>query len=310
MKIAYLFSGQGAQYPGMMLELYNNYPAAARMFHQADQVLERSVSALCFEGTQEELNMTHNTQPCLLTAELAAHAVLAEFGVKPSAVAGFSLGEYAALTVAGVMTPADALRTVQLRADAMQAAVPVGQGAMAAIMGVAAEEVEAMCATVADGYVIAANYNSPTQTVVSGDVAGVDAVLALAEQKSVRAMRLNVSAPFHSALMEPAARKLEQAFPGIPFSEPTVAAYMNVNAEPLANAAATAGLLVRQAMSPVRWQQTLQNMWRDGIDTFVEIGPGSTLSSFVKKTLKEAAVCRVENQKTLEEALSMLGVQV
>lgn len=307
MKIAFLFSGQGAQYPGMMKDLCEAEPAAKAVFDRADAVLGRSVSALCFDGTQEELNLTRNTQPCMLAGDLAAAAALGAHGVRADAAAGFSLGEYAALAHAGVFSPEDAFRIIQIRADAMQEAVAPGEGAMAAFVGASAEQVEAICEKVTAGYVAAANYNSPVQTVISGTAAGVDEACAIAAAENIRSVRLAVSAPFHCALMEPAARKLEAALGGVAFSAPTLPVYMNVNGVPAAPGEDIAALLVRQAMSPVRWVATLQNMRDAGIDTFIECGAGKTLTGLVKKTLKDVTALRVEDVKTLQNTLEALG---
>lgn len=306
MKIAFLFSGQGAQYPGMMKDLYDSEPAAREVFDQADAALGRSISAQCFEGTQEELNLTHNTQPCMLAGDLAAAAVLRAHGIKADAVAGFSLGEYAALAFAGTLTVEETFRLIQIRADAMQAAVAPGDGAMAAFVGASAEQVEEICARVTKGYVVAANYNSPVQTVISGTAAGVDEACALGEEAGLRSMKLAVSAPFHCALMEPAALRLKEEFQRVAFRTPEIPVYMNVDGKPVTEAAPIPELLVRQAMSPVRWVETLRNMQADGVDTFVECGAGRTLSGLVKKTLKDVKILRVENIKTLGSALEGL----
>ena len=306
MKIGFLFSGQGAQYPGMMKDLYDSEPAAKTLFDRADAALGRSVSQMCFEGTQEELNMTHNTQPCMLAGDLAAAMALDAHGIKADAAAGFSLGEYAALAYSGVISTEDAFRVIQIRADAMQEAVAPGEGAMAAFVGASAEQVEEICAKVTKGYVVAANYNSPMQTVVSGSAAGVDEACELAEAAGLRCVRLAVSAPFHCALMEPAARRLEEEFKTVVFRTPSVPVYMNVDGSPLLCADAAAALLVQQAMSPVRWVKTLDNMRADGVDTLIECGAGKTLSGLVKKTLKDVAIHRVENMKTLQDTLEAL----
>ncbi len=306
MKIAFLFSGQGAQYPGMMKELYVDEPAVKEVFDAADAALGRSVSALCFDGTQEELNLTHNTQPCVLAADLAAAAALTAHGVKPAVAAGFSLGEYAALSYAGVFSAEAAIKLIQIRADAMQKAVPAGEGGMAAFVGATAEQVEEICQKVTAGYVVAANYNSPVQTVVSGSAVGVDEACALAEQAGLRCVKLAVSAPFHCKLMEPAAMRLKEEFADMAFADPTIPVYMNVDGAPLPGGAAAEELLVRQAMSPVRWVKTLENMQADGVDTFIECGPGKTLSGLVKKTLKDVTILRVENAKTLNDSLTAL----
>lgn len=306
MKIGILFSGQGAQYPGMMKDLCETEPAAKEIFDAADKALGRSVSGVCFDGTQEELNLTHNTQPCMLAGDLAAGMVLKAHGVNADAVAGFSLGEYAALAYAGAVSLEDVFKIIQIRADAMQEAVAPGEGGMAAFVGATAAQVEEICAKVTRGYVVAANYNSPVQTVVSGAAAGVDEACELAEAAGLRCVRLAVSAPFHCALMEPAARKLEEVFHSTAFVAPSVPVYMNVDGNPVADAAAIPGLLVRQAMSPVRWVATLERMQTDGIDTFIECGAGKTLSGLVKKTLKDVKILRVENVKTLEDTLEAL----
>ena len=305
MKVAFLFSGQGAQHPGMMMELYEVEPQAKAIFDLADHTLDRSVSHLCFEGSQEELNMTHNTQPCVLAADLAVGLVLKDHGILPDAVAGFSLGEYAALAFAGAMSVEEAFRIIQIRADAMQEAVPQGKGAMAAFVGIEPEQADEICKQI-DEYVVPANYNSLVQTVVSGTTAGVDKACEIAGAQGIRCIKLAVSAPFHCELMEPAAMKLKEVFSGKLFIAPSIPVYMNVNGLPLEDATSIPELLVQQAMSPVRWVQTLQKMKEDGIDTFVECGPGKTLSGLVKKTLKDVNIYRVEDIKTLENTLASL----
>lgn len=308
MKIAFLFSGQGAQYPGMMKDLFDAEPAVKAVFEKADVQLGRSISQLCFEGTQEELNLTHNTQPCMLTGDIASAAALKAHGIEPAAVAGFSLGEYAALATAGVFTVNEALRIIQIRADAMQAAVAPGEGAMAAFVGASADQVEDICSKVKEGYVVAANYNSPVQTVVAGSAIGVDRACELAETAGIRCVKLAVSAPFHCAMMKPAAKRLEAEFSHVAFSEPKLPVFMNVNGEAVTSAAPIAGLLVKQAMQPVQWVKTLQNMQAAGIDTFIECGAGKTLSGLVKKTLKGVKILRVENLKTLQSTLEEMNV--
>ncbi len=307
MKIGFLFSGQGAQYPGMMKDLYESEPAAREIFDCADSTLERSISGVCFDGTQDDLNLTHNTQPCMLAGDLAAAMVLKAHGIQAAATAGFSLGEYAALAYAGAVSVNDVFRIIQIRADAMQEAVAPGEGGMAAFVGSTAEQVEEICAKVTAGYVVAANYNSPVQTVVSGSAAGVDEACALAEAAGLRCVRLAVSAPFHCALMEPAAMRLKEEFEKVSFADPAIPVYMNVDGKPITAASPVPELLVKQAMSPVRWVQTLENMQADGIDTFIECGAGKTLSGLVKKTLKNVTILRVENLKTLNDTLTALA---
>ncbi len=307
MKIAFMFSGQGAQFPGMMKDLCAAESAARAVFEAADSALGREISALCFEGAQEDLNLTHNTQPCVLAADLAAAAALRAHGIEPEGAAGFSLGEYAALAWAGSIPMADVFPIIQYRADAMQAAVAPGRGAMAAMLGGTPEQVEAVCAAVTEGYVVAANYNCPTQTVISGETAAVEQAIALAREARIRGKKLAVSAPFHCALMKSAAKELEALFAEKSFAAPAFPVYMNVDGSPCPGAAAIPALLVRQAMSPVRWTRTLENMRADGFDTFIECGPGKTLSGLAAKTLEDATLLRVGDTQTLEETLKALG---
>ncbi len=306
MKIGILFSGQGAQYPGMMKDLYNAEPMAKELFEKADVILGREISKVCFAGTQEDLNLTHNTQPCMLAGDLAAALVLKSHGIKADAVAGFSLGEYAALAYADAISMEDVFHVIQIRADAMQEAVAPGDGSMAAFVGATAEQVEEICSKVTRNYVVAANYNSPVQTVVSGSAEGVDEACELADSVGLHYVKLAVSAPFHCALMEPAARRLEEEFKNITFQNPSIPVYMNVDGKPVTDGSDIPDLLVKQAMSPVRWVQTLENMQADGIDTFIECGAGKTLSGLVKKTLKGVRILRVENMKTLRSTLEEL----
>lgn len=306
MKTAFLFSGQGAQYPGMMRDLYDNIPSIKELFNEADRCLNRQISKICFEGTQEELNSTVNTQPCMLAGDLAAALALKVNGIKADAVAGFSLGEYAALAFAGAIDTEDAFRVIQIRANAMQEAVPIGKGAMAAFIGATAKQVEEICDNVSEGYVAVANYNSHVQTVVSGTVEGVDTACVIAEKQGLICMKLAVSAPFHCALMEPAAERLKHAFSGIEIKDPDVPVYMNVDGMPIIEGVEVKEKLIRQAMCPVRWTDTLEKMKMDGIDTFIECGPGKTLTGLVKKTLKDVNVLRVEDLKTLNKTLEQL----
>lgn len=306
MKIGFLFSGQGAQYPGMMKDLYDSEAAVKELFDSADAALGRKISKVCFEGTKAELSLTHNTQPAMLAADLAAAMALKAHGIEADALAGFSLGEYAALAFAGAIPAEQVFPIIQTRADAMQEAVAPGDGAMAAFVGVSAEQAEGICDRVTRGYVVPANYNSPVQTVVSGSASGVDEACEIARAEGVRCLRLAVSAPFHCALMEPAARRLEEEFKAVSFSNPSVPVYMNVDGRPVTDGTVIAGLLVKQAMSPVRWVQTLQNMHADGIDTFIECGAGKTLSGLVRKTLKDVKVLNVENLNTLQSTLEAL----
>jgi [acyl-carrier-protein] S-malonyltransferase len=310
MKIAFLFSGQGAQYPGMMKDIVSDNKAAKEIFEIADNSLGRSISELCFSGTQEELNLTHNTQPCVLAADLAAYAAITENEIKPDTVAGFSLGEYAALVAAGVIRIEDVFPVVQKRADYMQDAVPVGEGAMAAVMKLSEKEVRELCDSV-EGYVVPANYNCPGQIVVSGENQAVDKLLELTKERKIRAMKLAVSAPFHCEMMNPAAENLRGPLNEIEFSVPSVPVYMNVDANAEEDPINIREKLLLQAKSPVRWEDTLKNMFEAGIDTFIELGPGKTLSGFVKKSFKEGVqVFNVTDLETLNSTIAAVKERI
>lgn len=307
MKIAFIFSGQGAQYPGMMKDIAVECSEAKEVFDIADQTLARKISELCFEGSQEELNLTHNTQPCVLASDLAAYKAIMAVGIRPDAVAGFSLGEYAALVAAGVIDIKDVFLLIQKRADFMQEAVPVGNGAMAAVMKQTAEEVQALCDEV-DGYVIPANYNCPGQIVVSGEAEAIDKLCEIARERKIRAMKLAVSAPFHCEMMETAVKKLEEPLKETPFYVPAVPVYMNVDAKKESNPESIREKLLLQAKSPVRWEQTLRNMVDDGIDTFIELGPGKTLTGFIKKTFSGEDSIHYYNVTDIESLKETVGI--
>lgn len=307
-KIAFLFSGQGAQYPGMVKDLYEAKDSCNQIFRTADRVLGRSISDLCFHGSQEDLNLTKNTQPCILAADLAVYSAIREEGIVPDAVAGFSLGEYAALAAAGVMTVEDTFVFVQTRADCMQAAVPEGRGAMAAVGGLDEKGVLELCGQV-KGYVEPANYNCPGQIVVSGEADAIGQIVSLSGIKGIKAMVLPVSAPFHCKMMEAAAESMSKALEHIIFADPFCPIYMNVDALPAITAFEMKKKLITQAKSPVQWEQTIRNMYEDGITTFIELGPGKTLSGFVKKILKgkeKIKILRVSDEQTLEQTVNDL----
>lgn len=306
-KIAFLYAGQGAQYPGMLADIRRESPAAARVFEAASAALGRDIAALCEAGTQEELNQTRNTQPCVLAADLAAGAALEERGVAPGCVAGFSLGEYAAVVRAGALAPEDVFPLIQLRAEAMQQAVPEGQGGMVSILTRDEAIVDAICGEVTAGFIAKANFNTPGQVVLSGQMAALDQVEALAKEKGAKAIRLAVSAPFHCAMMEPAALAIGQALDKLPVGNAALPLYMNVDARPASTAVEIREKLVLQAKSPVLWAQTLQAMAANGVDTFVELGPGKVLSGLVKRTLKDVTILRVEDMDTLRQTVEALA---
>lgn len=291
MSRAWLFPGQGAQSVGMGRDLHENYPVARRLFAEADEVLGFSLSSLCFQGPEEELRRTAITQPALLACSVAAAEILkSECGETPAAVAGHSLGEYSALVTAGALPFASALRLVHLRGQAMQDAVPEGEGAMAAILGLDHQTITEVCARVAQGRVVqAANLNAPGQIVIAGHADAVARALeALKEAGARRAVPLNVSAPFHCDLMAPAADRLAQALQEVAMADASIPVWVNVEARPATAAVALKEALVRQVASPVRWEETLLDMGKAGHDEFLEVGPGNVLAGLVRRTLQGA----------------------
>jgi [acyl-carrier-protein] S-malonyltransferase len=294
MTTAWLFPGQGTQEVGMGKALVLASPAAQQTFERADRALGFALSTLCFEGPLSELTLTKNAQPAILTASIAALAALREARPDlpaPSFAAGHSLGEYSALVAAGALDFEDAVRLVHLRGRAMQEAVPEGEGAMAAVIGGDAAAVAALCEAAANGEVISpANFNSPGQIVISGAAAAVARAIELAPQKQLKAIPLKVSAPFHSALMAPAARALESALTGIvvhPLAFPVVA---NVDAEPNLDELRVTKLLVRQVDAPVRWEESVKFMADAGVTEALEIGPGKVLAGLVRRIDKRINV--------------------
>jgi [acyl-carrier-protein] S-malonyltransferase len=295
---AFIFPGQGSQHAGMGRELSENFKTAARAFEEADDALGFALSRLCFEGPEEDLKLTANTQPAILAASVAALRVLREESpVAPSFLAGHSLGEYSALVASGALDFADALRVVRARGSFMQDAVPVGVGAMAAILGVEAEVLLEICAEAAKGEVVSpANFNSPGQIVIAGHTGAVNRAIEIAKARGFRkAMLLPVSAPFHCALMKPAAERLAGALEPVqvhPFAAPVVS---NVEAEPNSDAGRVKTLLVEQVCSPVLWDNSVQRMSAAGVTHFVEIGPGKVLAGLVKRIDKQAATSNVQD---------------
>ena len=273
-RVAFLFPGQGAQAVGMGRELCSQFPRARALFAEADEVLRQPLSRLCFEGPLAELTLTANTQPALLTVSSALSGVLqTDFGVRPSWVAGHSLGEFSALVAAEVLTFADALRLVRERGLAMQEAVPPAVGSMAAIFGLDPATIAAICTEAADG-----------QVVIAGHQQAVERAVALARGRGAKhAVPLAVSAPFHCALMQPAALRLATALEPLAIREPTCPVISNVDARPYAGAGAVKELLVRQVTSPVRWQESVEELDRHGCRRAIEVGPGRVLSGLVKR---------------------------
>ncbi|MBI3933084.1 MAG: ACP S-malonyltransferase [Acidobacteria bacterium] len=310
--VALLFPGQGSQAAGMGLDLCQNFPVARQTFEEADAVLGFSLSKLCFEGPAEELQLTANTQPAILACSIAAYRVLAERGITYSYVAGHSLGEYSALVAAGSLLFADALRIVRHRGQYMQEAVPVGTGAMAALLGISIEKIEDICRAAAQGEVVSpANINTPEQIVVAGHAAAVKRVVEQALAAGAkRAIPLAVSAPFHCALMRPAQERLSPELAAAPFQDLTVPLVTNVRAEMIRTAAQARQGLIDQIPSPVRWEPSVRRLLGAGVTKFVEVGPGRVLTGMMRQIDRAAAAMNVEDSKSLEKTLAVLqGVQ-
>jgi [acyl-carrier-protein] S-malonyltransferase len=306
LKIAFIFPGQGSQYPGMGRELSENYPAARRVFDEADRALSFSLSKLCFEGPADDLQLTANTQPAILAVSAAAAAVLAEGGVRPNYVAGHSLGEYSALVAAQAIPLADAVRLVRKRGRYMQEAVPVGQGAMAALLGMELAAVEAVCREAAGGQVVSpANINSPGQIVIAGDAAAVRRVIDLARTRGARrAMLLNVSAPFHCGLLKPAQDRLAVDLDALEILDPEAPLVNNADAQIVRSSKEVRDGLKRQVTAPVRWAQSIERLLGEQVELFVEVGPGKVLSGLMRQINRDAKCLHVEDAASLAEVLA------
>jgi [acyl-carrier-protein] S-malonyltransferase len=309
-KLAFIFPGQGSQSAGMGKAFHDAHASARAVFEAVDAALGESLSRLCFEGPEEQLKLTANTQPAILTVSAAAAAVLAEHGVKPDLVAGHSLGEYSALVAAGALSPAEAAEAVRARGTFMQEAVPAGKGAMAAVLGLEPGRVKAICESVEAAVSLVcspANYNEPAQTVIAGDAAAVER--ASAELKAAGAKRvlpLPVSAPFHCALMEPVKARLELVLRRARWSEPAVPVVTNVEAKANRELGRVVPLLLQQVTSPVRWIECVEELVRLGVTRMVEVGPGKVLSGLVRRIDKNVEVLNVEDPSSLEKALAVL----
>ena len=310
-KIAFIFPGQGSQSVGMGKDLVEAYPVAKQVFEEADQALGFGLTALCFEGPEDALTLTTNTQPAILTTSIAALRVFQQkFDARAAFVAGHSLGEYSALVCGGALSFAEAVRTVRQRGEFMQAAVPVGVGTMAALIGLDREQVEGLCREVqtADNVVALANINSPEQYVISGHTEAVNQVVALAKaQGAKRAMLLPVSAPFHSPLMQPAADRLADALNALTFQDVRIPLVNNADAAILTAGADLRASLVRQMCSSVEWVRSMQLLVAQGVTTFVEIGPGKVLTGLLSRIDKQARGVNISDLKTLEKAMQTLA---
>jgi [acyl-carrier-protein] S-malonyltransferase len=309
--ITFLFPGQGSQAIGMGKELAEKYPIASQTFEEADEALGYKLSQLCFEGPEEKLRMTEITQPAILTASVAAWRVLKEKGLTPSFVAGHSLGEYSAHVAAGTITFADAVRTVRNRGKYMQEAVPVGVGAMAAILGMDLEKVTAVCSDASQGEVCEpANINSPDQIVISGHASAVERATKLADERGAkRAKLLPVSAPFHCSLMKPAQDRLAKDLRSIKFQVPSIPIVCNVDAAPVEDADRSRDALLRQVTGSVKWDQSIRLLVTKETQTFVEVGPGKVLCGLMRQIDRSKACANVADEASLTKTLEQLIAQ-
>jgi len=309
MSVAFVFPGQGSQKVGMGKALAAAFPESRAVFDEADEALRFALSTLCFEGPEEDLQRTANTQPAILAVAVAALRALETRGVRAQWVAGHSLGEYAALVAAGTLTLRDAVTTVRRRGELMQEAVPLGVGAMAAILGLDLPEIEGACRDAEEGEVVApANINSPGQVVIAGHAGAVArASLRCKEAGAKKVVALAVSAPFHCALMKPAQDQLEPLLSALPFPDPAMPLVNNVEARPVRSGQECREGLVRQVSAPVRWQASVERLVAEGARTFVEIGPGTVLSGLVRKIAREVTVLNVESPDSLEKTAAALG---
>lgn len=304
-KIAFIFPGQGAQYIGMGQDFYEQTEIGRQVFEDASSLLGFSMADLCFQEN-ERLDVTEYTQAAMVTVSIAMMKVLEEKGIKPDAAAGLSLGEYAALVVAGVISEKDAITTVRQRGILMQEAVPQGIGAMAAVLALDPETIEKVISSIPDVWI--ANYNCPGQTVISGKKEAVEtACIQLKEAGAKRTVMLNVSGPFHSGMLKEAGEKLSKVLEDVEVSTPKIPYVANVTAEFVRDEAMVKPLLKEQVSSSVRWQQSVETMIREGIDTFIEIGPGKTLAGFMKKINRTVKVLNIEKLEDVENVLEALG---
>lgn len=307
--IAFVFPGQGSQKVGMGQTLAEQLPERREVFEQANAALGLSLTALCFEGPEDQLRLTENTQPALVAVSTAIVRALSERSVRPDFVAGHSLGEYSAHVAAGTLGFGDALRTVRNRGRYMQEAVPVGEGAMAAILGLDADAAAKACDEAANGAVVSpANLNAPGQVVIAGSTAAVERAGARAKELGARrVVPLPVSAPFHCALMQPAQDRLAPELRGLVVADPMVPVIANLDAEPKRDGASAIEALVAQVTAPVRWEQVVRRLASEGVDTYVEVGPGSVLSGLIRKIDREARVMSVCDPDGVEQVASTLA---
>ncbi len=309
-KLAFLFPGQGAQYVGMGRELAEQHRVVARHFEEASETLGFDLQKLCWESPEEELKKTANQQPAILTVSVACYSLLAEAGYRPDVVAGLSLGEYSALVAAGALTFRDAVPLVRRRGTYMQEAVPLGMGGMAAILGVEAERVDELCTQAREltGLVVeGANYNCPGQIVVSGHHGAVDKVAELAVEAGGKAVKLSVTAPFHSSLLVRAGEMLAEALAAVPIQTARIPVVANVTADYVSDPGTIRELLIQQVSRPVRWEESVRRMIADGVEVFIEVGPSRHLTAFLKKIDRKLQVFNIEDSQSLVKVLDSCG---
>lgn len=305
-KNVFMFSGQGSQYVGMAKELFEKFDGAKNVFAVAEEILGYDLAKIVFEGPDTELNKTSVSQPAIMATSLCALEAMKANGIKCEAVAGHSLGEYAAMVCSGMLSIEDGFRVIKARAEAMQKAAESSDGSMCAVIGLSAGEVEEVCEAI-DGYVVPVNYNSTVQTVIAGETAAVDKAIEIFTEKKARAMKLNVASAFHSKLMQPAADEFIEAIKDIEFKAPTVDFYSNVLGDKLTDFSNMPELLAKHIVSPVKFTSELEAMKNTGFNTFIELGPNKVLTGLVRKTLTDVEFANVENLKTLEKALEKIN---
>lgn len=308
-KLAFLFPGQASQYPGMGRDLAENYPEARAVFDEADAALGSPISQLCFEGPEDALKQTENTQPAILTVSVAAFRAMSTHGIVPDFVAGHSLGEHSALVAAGAVAFSDAVQLARKRGRYMQEAVPLGEGAMAAVMGLAPSDVAEICRRAAENEIVSpANFNSPEQTVISGHAAAVKRAVEIASQSGAkRAVILPVSAPFHCSLMAPAQRRFEPDLRATQFRDLQFPLVTNVDASPITKGDEARDALIRQVTQPVRWLDSVREMIENGVTIFVEIGPGKVLCGLLRQIDRSVRCINAEDSASLRSAVEKIA---